>query len=373
MILRGLSFLILSLSSMCVFSQTLPSCDHISSGRCLYKGNVYVGTSDKVKTKDFYEGELLNRLFHGKGSYWFYEDGPNKGDKYVGEFVAGGMTGNGTYYFNSGEKYVGGFKKGVREGLGTNYFVDGTVFEGNFVAGHKHKGTQTYSNGDKYVGSFANNQPNGFGTFYKVADSKNKGDRYQGNFKDGLYSGKGTYYLANGDRYEGIFANNLPNGHGIYYMLANDEFKGSRYEGKFLNGEYSGVGAYYYPSGAKLVCEYLISKCNGVGVYVSENNIKYVGEYLNDLRHGHGVLYNASGGVISQGLWAEGKFISSQAVSSIVLQKANQVFASATTTKAEVPKKQLPTNSDSLTQKCKNLGLTEGAKDFELCLRSLKK
>lgn len=322
MFLRGLSLLILSLSSMCVLAQTLPSCDHISSGRCLYKGNVYVGTSDKVKTKDFYEGEVLNRLFHGKGTYWFYEDGPNKGDKYVGEYFAGLITGKGTYYFNNGEKYVGGFKNGAREGFGTNYFVDGTVFEGSFVAGQKQKGAETYSNGDKYDGSFANNKANGYG---------------------------------------------------VYYMLANNEFKGDRYEGKFLNGEYSGVGTYFYSNGSKNVCENLNNKCNGVGVFVSESKIKYVGEYLNGLRHGQGVLYNPSGGVISQGLWAEGNFVTAKVVSSVLLQRANQVAASVSGGQAEVTKKQSLKNADSLILKCKNLGLTEGAKDFELCLKSLKK
>jgi len=322
MFLRGLFFFIFSLSSMSVLSQTLPSCDHVSSGRCLYKGNVYGGASGNEKTNNFYEGEVLNRLFHGQGSYWFYEDGPNKGDKYVGEFVAGFRTGKGTYFFQNGDKHVGTFKSGVREGYGTTYLSNG--------------------------------------------------DRYQGNFRNGSYSGKGTYYYANGDKYEGMFANNIFHGYGIFYSLANNEFKGGRFEGNYLNGEYSGIGAYFYPNGAKLVCEFLNSKCNGLGVFVSDNKVKYVGEYLNDLRHGQGVLYNSSGGIISQGLWAEDKFVVTKVVSSSLLQKANQVAASVGAGQPEATKKQ-SLNNDAQVQKCKNLGLIEGAKDFELCLRSLRK
>lgn len=373
MFLRLLILFISCFVSVCSKAQGLPSCENVATGRCWYSGSVYVGNT---KTADFYEGEVLNRLFHGKGTYWYWEENANKGDKYEGDFVAGFASGKGTYYSNSGDKYIGEIRKNVWHGYGTYHYSDGSIYEGYFVNGRKEgKGTYAYKNGDKHVGSYLKNLANGFGVYYSFADGKNKGDRYEGGFKDGAFSGQGTYYFADGDKYVGPFLNNQPNGFGVFYFLANNRFRGDRYEGNFDGWNYSGIGTYFHQNGNKVVCVRSSGKCNGSGVVTYDGGAKYVGEFQNGLRHGQGVLYNPSGVVIRQGLWSEDEFVLSKTVASSVLNKANSLVANTGQASKPISQSQhVPSKtSEALAQKCKNLGLAVESKDFELCLRSLKK
>jgi hypothetical protein len=137
------------------------------------------------------EGEWLNGLLHGQGTYYFLADNQFKGDKYVGEYKDGSKNGQGTYYFLAdnqfkGDKYVGEFKDGSKNGQGTYYYLADNQFKGgNYVGEYKDdkkhgQGTLTFANGDKYVGEF----------------------------KDGMYNGQGIGTTADGKRFEGIWENN---------------------------------------------------------------------------------------------------------------------------------------------------------------------
>ncbi|MGM9753208.1 MAG: hypothetical protein ACI3ZK_04020, partial [Candidatus Cryptobacteroides sp.] len=88
------------------------------------------------KNGGYYEGEVSNGLYHGKGKIVF-----NNGDIREGSFTYGKMNGYGTYTWASGAKYVGEFEDNCMQGFG-EYF---------------------YPNGDRYKGGWYQDKRNGFG------------------------------------------------------------------------------------------------------------------------------------------------------------------------------------------------------------------
>lgn len=304
-------FIFISLASNFVFSQNsknLPKCDVTPSGLCYYKNFVFLGST---QTKDWYEGELLNNKFHGKGSYFHNEEGQFKGDRVEGQFLNGEIS-KGTYFFSNGSKYSGTFKDGLRHGFGKEFIASG--------------------------------------------------DSYEGIYSNGIIQGKGTYIWSNGDKYVGSFHNARRNGFGIAY------FAKERFEGNFKDDEYHGVGTYFHASGDVSTAEYILGKRSGLGIYLFKNGEKYVGEYLNDKRDGLGILYGVNSNIVSEGIWRDNKFVSAKNVPTDVIQKATSLTPSQKST----AKNQSSSNTD-LVKRCQDLGILQGSPDFALCLRSLKK
>lgn len=181
--------------------------------------------------KKQYEGEIRNGLFHGQGTYYFFN-----GDKYVGEFKERLEHGQGTYYYANGEKYVGEFKDGLEHGQGTYYFDDGDKYVGEFKEGLMHgQGTLYFEDGDRYEGQFYEDFMYGQGTFYFK-----DGDRYEGQIKGGLFHGQGTYYWSDGDKYEGQWKNNQRHGQGTYYYADGRQETHTYNNGKRVNHGKSG-------------------------------------------------------------------------------------------------------------------------------------
>ena len=60
------------------------------------------------------------------------------GNEFNGEWVAGLMSGRGTFVWSSGERYDGEWRDGKEEGRGTFTWPDGSYFDGNWVGGDKH-------------------------------------------------------------------------------------------------------------------------------------------------------------------------------------------------------------------------------------------
>jgi hypothetical protein len=133
-------------------------------------------------------------------------DYPN-GDKYVGQFLNGNCSGQGTKTYSDGRIYVGQWKDDKRNG----------------------QGTLTWPNGDKYVGQYKDGLINGQGT-YTWPD----GGKYVGLYKDGKRNGQGTYTWPDGNQFVGQWADDVRNGQGVLYNT-NGSIK---QQGIWRNGEF---------------------------------------------------------------------------------------------------------------------------------------
>lgn len=99
---------------------------------------------------DVYEGDILNGLRDGQGTYT-YEDG----SKYVGEFKSDDFNGRGTFTFADGSNYVGEYKNGEYNGQGTYTFFDGRKYVGEFKDDKFNgRGTLTFPDGRTETGIF---------------------------------------------------------------------------------------------------------------------------------------------------------------------------------------------------------------------------
>jgi len=146
---------------------------------------------------------------------------------------------------------------------------------------HNCFGTATVASGSKYVGEWKDDKPNGQGTGTRPNSYK-----YVGEFKDGWPNGQGTYTFANGDEYVGEFKDGKQNGRGITTFADGDKYVG----------------------------EFKDSKWNGQGTFTSASGLKYVGEFKDFKYNGQGTLYTSKGSIISEGIWADNKFVSSAPV-----------------------------------------------------------
>lgn len=72
-----------------------------------------------------YEGEIVDNLPHGQGTYTRTD-----GFKYIGEWKHGEMHGSGVLTFSDGAEYVGELKNDALHGTGKI-----TLFNGSFFAG----------------------------------------------------------------------------------------------------------------------------------------------------------------------------------------------------------------------------------------------
>ena len=134
-----------------------------------------------------------------------YDDGAtyNEGDTYNGDLLNGVRHGQGTYTWANGDTYVGPFDQyGYMSGEGIKTYANGDVYKGEVYYSYATgEGTRTYSNGDVQVGIFKHDVlAAGQGTkTYK------NGDVYNGEFIDGYAAGQGTKTYKNGDVYTGSF------------------------------------------------------------------------------------------------------------------------------------------------------------------------
>lgn len=113
--------------------------------------------------------------------------------------------------------YKGDIVDGLPHGYGTAKYKSGEKYVGNFVHGYMSgQGTYTYQ-GDKYVGEWDNDKKNGFGK-YTAAEGREVSNcpnckYYVGNYVDNEKSGFGRCYDEDGNLlFEGYFENNKPIG-----------------------------------------------------------------------------------------------------------------------------------------------------------------
>jgi hypothetical protein len=212
------------------------------------------------KTKNVYEGTMINGKTEGEGLYTFSKGTVLKGEfkdgffyrgvkkekpgksiyTYTGTFKDNELTGNGELIVEGLYKYVGDFVDGVENGYGIQYMDNGEKFEGIFQNGYYKKGTLTtiLNDGMVITGDFKKFEPY-YGTIiYK--DSM----KYVGQIKNFVPNGEGTIYLTDGGVFKCHWIKRTANGYGEY-KLSNDVI----YKGKWVNGEIDGKGQIIYPDG----------------------------------------------------------------------------------------------------------------------------
>ena len=193
-----------------------------------------IETSSIINMDKKYEGKFENGLFvegtitflNNSEPRKFYKGKVNKetmqmndpngelvwknGNKYIGNFVDGKMTGKGIMEFVNKDVYAeggkwvnavyeGDFLNGIFHGNGIMKYANGDVYEGEWKDDERFgKGIMRYANGDVYEGEWKNNEKFGRGKYHYA-----NRDVYEGEWKDNEKSGKGIMRYANGDVYDG--------------------------------------------------------------------------------------------------------------------------------------------------------------------------
>jgi len=275
------------------------------------------------------------------------------GDKYVGEFKDDKRNGQGTFTFANGDKYVGEYKDDKRNGQGTFTFAKGDKYVGEWKDEKINgQGTYTFASGEKYVGTFKDGKRNGQG------NNTRANGVYVGEYKDDKFNGQGTYTFANGNKYVGEWKDNKRNGQGTEYdsngsissqgiwadnnlvrsapvQQASSVNQTVAAATQQLNISPSNIPACQSRDTAKW------SNCFGIEAYPSGS--KYAGEFINGKPHGLGA-FHSSNGIISEGVWADGKFIRSapvqQATTSSTLSNSAEIDRLSAEVQAERKKRQ---------------------------------
>ena len=175
---------------------------------------------------DFYEGDMSNSVYNGKGKLI----SQNK-DEYEGDFVDGDKNGEGKMiYSDDGTEYTGSFVKNNLTGNGYMKWANGIEYKGSFNENCLEGEGILFSNdGEKYEGNFEKNLFHGKGKYTYL-----NGDEYEGDFEYGIRKGKGIYRKKDGFIFEGLWDNNIPNGYGK--IIVNDkEIKCNFHNGKRID------------------------------------------------------------------------------------------------------------------------------------------
>ena len=293
-----------------------------------------------------YEGNFLNGLRHGEGTFTWRNGSFYSGDwkddhkhgygkdvlfidgkfdsEYTGEFYKNQLHGHGLYKWAGGETYDGDYENGSMTGLGTYTLPDGEKYIGEFKNGKRHgTGTYYYPNGDVESGQWENNN---FITKETVSEKSNQIDLSQtdeikksqeqiikehesnNNRPSGDCSSvsgicEGTIEYVNGT-YTGKFYDGNQHGYGTFF--GNGEYSGDRFEGEFVNG-FRKEGTYYWSNGDRFVGLYNSNGNAEIGKLTFSNGDIYEGEFTsNNKFHGKG-KYTYATGDYYEGDYVDGK------------------------------------------------------------------
>ena len=236
---------------------------------------------------------------------------------YTGMFKGGQWNGSGELIWSGkdvGHRYVGNFVNGQRTGQGTHFFPSGVTQVGTFVDGvYQEPLVQiddadkdehlSWNNGTSYLGKVKHGKAEGFGTMTFA-----NGDSMYGIFVNGILNDETAHYdFADGGTYDGPMVNGIFSGHGT--RTFGGEYVGHSYTGYFENGYFNGQGTYYFPDGstnvgtfkdgtfvppksAKQDYVYAGETSNGIphglGKMTWNNGDVYKGDFVNGVRHGLG-------------------------------------------------------------------------------------
>ena len=260
---------------------------------------------------DIYEGELVDGLRTGSGTYVW-----QNGNRYEGEFSNNRLHGKGTYTWTDGRSYSGEFQNDKRHGRGTFNWPNKDVYEGQFVDGQRTgKGKFVWFGQAQYEGDFVDGELTGLGQ-YKWQDGRS----YTGAFQKGLKHGVGEFQWPNGNRYIGEFHDDLRNGRGLF--LWRD---GTVYTGNFAENKMHGWGVksqaeaervlQFWQQGTLEVNLAIHSFANCTLNYLETSWMFESPHCINGLAHGNGVAVTLDGqAVIENGVFILGRKVAGELI-----------------------------------------------------------
>ena len=272
---------------------------------------------DDGKLESTFEGNYINGIREGKGTFSHKDGSVAKGN-----YVNGQLVGFGTRISENGDKYEGEFLNYREHGKGVYYYANGSKFEGFFVSDKAYTGKFTdYDEKITFIQKY-----------YIVEEIKETKSTYNPPFgvkqteyydenwkrckqKDALYYRVVTYESANKPRgvikdyyINGQLQNeftcpyvdyddpgkNFHEGEATWYYK-NGQIQEKRY---YFNNKINGLNTYYYENGEKSKeIEYNHGKLNGDYVlYYPNGKIKLYALYeYGDLVDGKYVEYDENG------------------------------------------------------------------------------
>ena len=117
------------------------------------------GFGIEIKNNHRYEGDWLNDMLDGNGTYFWPE-----GNIYTGSWIENDRRGYGTFSWSKGDKYEGYFANHKRFGHGIYTWPDGRKYVGNWDLTRYGKGTYTWPDGSTYTGRWNGGKREGLGT-----------------------------------------------------------------------------------------------------------------------------------------------------------------------------------------------------------------
>ncbi|CAF1451282.1 unnamed protein product [Adineta steineri] len=201
-----------------------------------------------------------------------------------------------THTDESGNRYEGEMKGEKRHGKGQMDYADGDKYIGMWVEGNiTGQGVYIDANGSRYEGQWKDNKQHGKGKLIWGPKTKSAGHMYEGDWIENNRTGQGVYIHANGNRYEGQFKDNKQHGKGKMSWGPKTQWAGDIYEGDYIDDNKTGQGVYIYASGNRYEGQWKDNKKHGKGKMDFANGDKYTGDYIEDKMTGQGVFIFASG------------------------------------------------------------------------------
>ena len=163
-------------------------------------------------------------MWHGKGTLE-----RARGERYVGEFVAGKRSGTGSLWLrhegHMRKRYEGQWLDGLPHGRGTHNYPNGDQYYGEWQAGGRHcVGVHRYaSHGSIYEGDWLHNKRHGFGVYDYPG-----GSHFEGLWVEDKKEGEGVHFYYDGHRgthtkrYDGEWVDDAPKC-GFYTELNSDD------------------------------------------------------------------------------------------------------------------------------------------------------
>jgi hypothetical protein len=258
-------------------------------------GNVYAQSALPACTLGD-EKKISNcwgRFVYGLGTVW------------VGELKGGIPNGEGILYSNGGKVLESGILNGTS--LISSYKIDPSRYPYEILGGGYAKSNLPACPTSGYL-------QNCFGTYTFPS-----GERYVGEFKNDLRHGQGTFYTSSGVVVsEGLWSD------GRLIRPAPVQHINSPNHAA-ISSTQTTITQSNLPA-----CPVTGFFDNCFGTVTLRSGEKYVGEFKNNLRHGQGIFYASNGLVVSEGLWADGKFLRSASI-----QQASQPNSEVARLRAE--------------------------------------